>query len=108
MLRVKSDVSTSMFSCAIDFVAARSPSWRLERMLDHFGVDRERAVQDHWEILSDADRVCAQCTNVRRCCSWFSWDAKTDAPRLFCPISDLLDKLAREDPAASPKPARLA
>lgn len=64
-------------------------------MMQHFGVECERAVQGSWDALRRAERACIRCANVKRCQSWFSWGLKNDAPRIFCPNAELFDDLAQ-------------
>lgn len=64
-------------------------------MIEHFGVDREYAVQSSWDALRYADRVCVRCANSKRCESWFSWGLRNDAPRIFCPNAELFDEIAQ-------------
>jgi hypothetical protein len=64
-------------------------------MMSHFGVDRLRAVQIHWNALKHAEQICLRCAHTKRCSSWFDWGLKNDAPRIFCPCAPMFDDFAR-------------
>lgn len=77
----------------------------MAQMMSHFGVDRLRAVQIHWNALKHAEQICMRCAHTKRCRSWFDWGKKNDAPRIFCPCAPLFDEIARANrnsPPASP------
>ena len=63
-------------------------------MMEHFGVKPKEAGLRYWGALKDAERVCAHCSNVRRCRRWLEWGARNDAPRVFCPNAALFDEIA--------------
>ncbi len=107
MLRIRSEISVSAFSQVMDMFAAFRPAWRLARMLDHFGVERDQAAPTQMMALQYAGQVCERCAQAARCRSWLSWGAANDAPRLFCPLAELLDRLAAVIPGPSQSSDRL-
>ncbi len=67
---------------------------RMAKLLEHFEVNPERALPQYWGALRDAEKVCALCRNVRRCCAWLAWGFGKDAPRVFCPNAKLFDEIS--------------
>ncbi len=67
----------------------------MTRTMAHFGVDPKAAALRYWRAFRDAERVCAHCTNVKRCRRWHDWGVSNDAPRMFCPNARLFDEMAR-------------
>lgn len=68
----------------------------MTRMMSHFRVDPKRAALGYQAALRDAERVCANCANVKRCRRWFDWGRRNDAPRVFCPNAELFDEVAEQ------------
>ena len=66
------------------------------RTMTHFKVDPKAAALRYWGAYRDAERVCVQCRNVKRCRRWHAWGARNDAPRMFCPNAQLFDDMARD------------
>ena len=66
------------------------------RTMIHFKVDPKAAALRYWGAFRDAERVCIQCGNVRRCRRWHLWGRHNDAPRVFCPNAQLFDDMARD------------
>ncbi len=77
-------------------VSKRNPDHRnrMAKLLEHFGVDPERALPRYWGALRDAERICARCRNVKRCRAWLAWGLGKDAPRVFCPYAELFDEIS--------------
>ncbi len=75
---------------------------RLAAMMAHLGVDRATAVEAFWPQLREADSLCADCPNVRRCTRLLKWGLRDDAARVFCPNAALLDDMARVGRSPSP------
>ncbi len=67
---------------------------RLAAMMTRFGVDRALAAEAHWPALRQADSLCADCPNVRRCTRLLKWGLRDDAARVFCPNAALFDEIA--------------
>ncbi len=65
-------------------------------MIQHFGLDLDHAIQNHWDSLKQAERTCVRCSNVKRCRNWVVWDRRNDAPRIFCPNADFFDEISSE------------
>jgi len=74
---------------------------RLAAMMDRFGVDRALAAEAHWPALREADSLCADCPNVRRCTRLLKWGLRDDAARVFCPNAALFDEIARAERSPS-------
>jgi len=85
------EAGTSSVDFRLARVAARA---EFEQMAQHFGVDPTRVPSDFLAMLSDAERICALCQDVRRCRRWLAQEAKTDAPRLFCANAPVFDQIA--------------
>ena len=67
---------------------------RLAAMMTRFGVDRALAAEVHWPALREAESLCADCPNVRRCARLLKWGLRDDAARVFCPNAALFDQIA--------------
>ncbi len=79
---------------------------RLAAMMTRFGVDRALAAEVHWPALREADSLCADCPNVRRCARLLRWGVRDDAARVFCPNAALFDEIARAGRSGTPTSLR--
>ena len=76
--------------------SARGFRGRMTAMMRHFRLDPDAAAPRYRGALRDAERVCMNCTTVRRCKGWLEWGRRNDAPRVFCPNAALFDEAAAD------------
>lgn len=86
-------------SPSLDLRAAR-PGGRpeFEQMAQRLGVDVARIPPHLRGTVRDAERVCLDCHDVRRCRRWLAQET-VDDPQLFCSNAPLLRAIATKKAA---------
>jgi hypothetical protein len=96
--------SCEVGSPSLDFRPARlgtRPEFR--QMVQRYRVDLARASLDLGSAVCEAELICVNCQDVRRCRHWLVRET-IDDPRLFCANAPLFKVLAAKQAKATMRP----
>ena len=94
--------SREVRSSSVDFRSARPGSHpEFQQMAERYGVDVALAPLDLHGAVRDAERICLECQDVRRCRRWLTRET-IDDPRLFCANAPLFRMIAAKGASQIP------